>query len=159
MKSSQWNKKKYYMPRNAKLRVVGKSDTAELKREIQALVRAIVIKRDGGCILRGHGNCTEILQGEHLLTRSNAATYGDTRNIICLCTYHHLFFKPQYSEIYWRLVKEKIGPERWAWYEMARDDRFKAQPQDWQLIKLALTQELARTPVYVDPRTKQNMVS
>lgn len=138
--------------RRTKLRLVGQSDSAKLKRDIQALVRAIVIKRDGGCILRGHGQCTEVLQGEHLITRANAGTYGDTRNIVCLCTYHHIFFKPQYSQLYWELIEKKLGPVRWAWYLRARDDRT-AQKVDLKLEKLALTQELSRTRAYVDPRT------
>lgn len=137
--------------KRSKMRLVGVSNASVLKREIQALVRAIVIKRDGGCLLRGHGNCTEILQGEHLITRANSATYGDTRNVICLCTYHHLFFKRQYSQLYWEMVEQKLGPVRWAWYKMARDDRT-PHKMDWKLVKIALTQELERTPAYVDPR-------
>lgn len=136
-----------------KLRIAGVSDTSVLKRDIQALLREIVIRRDGGCILRGHGQCTEILQAEHLVTRANPRSFGDTRNIVCLCTYHHLFFKKQYGQVYWDLIKQKIGPERWAWYEMAQNDRsyFKA---DWKLVKLGLTEELKRTPAYSDPRAK-----
>ncbi len=130
--------------KRTKLRLVGVSETSTIKRDIQALLRAIVIKRDGGCVLKGHGQCTEILQAEHLITRANNATYGDTRNCVALCTYHHLFFKPQYSQLYWELIEKKIGPARWAWYLLARDDRT-PQKQDWALVKLALTQELLKT--------------
>jgi hypothetical protein len=37
-----------------RLRIKGISETAELKDEIQCLVRDIVIIRDGGCILRNY---------------------------------------------------------------------------------------------------------
>jgi hypothetical protein len=37
-----------------RLRIKGISDTAELKDEIQCLVRDIVIIRDGGCLLRNY---------------------------------------------------------------------------------------------------------
>ncbi len=139
--------------KRGKLRVQGQSDSAHLKRDIQALLRAIAIKRDGGCLLRGKGNCTEVLQAEHLITRANPRTFADMRNIVCLCTYHHLFFKKQYSQLYWELIEQRIGPTRWAWYKLARDDLsyFKA---DWKLAKLALTEELKRTRAYVDPRAK-----
>ena len=40
-----------------KIRVAGKSTTAQRKKEIQRLVREIVIKRDGGCILRDIRHC------------------------------------------------------------------------------------------------------
>ena len=35
-----------------KIRLAGRSETADTKREIQRLLREIVILRDGGCILR-----------------------------------------------------------------------------------------------------------
>lgn len=137
--------------KRSKLRVESKSDTAQLKRDIQALLRAIAIKRDGGCILRGRGGCSEVLQADHLITRANSATYGDPRNIICLCVYHHIFFKKQYSQIFWEMVEQKVGPARWAWYKLARDDKTH-QKMDWQLVKIALTQELERIQAWVNPR-------
>lgn len=129
--------------KRSNLRSKGKSATSVIKDEIQALLRACVIKRDGGCILRGHGNCTEVLQGEHLITRATSGYYGDLRNLVCLCSYHHIFFKPQYSQIYWEYVREKIGPVRWAWYEFAKEDRT-AHKMDWQLVKLSLELELQK---------------
>lgn len=139
--------------RRTKLRLAGVSTTSELKRDIQAILRAIVIKRDGGCLLRGRGNCTEILQAEHLITRSNSATFGDTRNIACLCTYHHLFFKKQHPMLYWKYIQEKIGPKRWAWLQLALEDR-SPHKMDWKLVKIALTQELLSTQAYERPLTK-----
>jgi hypothetical protein len=38
--------------KRSNLRIKGISDTSTLKEEIQDLVRAIVIVRDGGCILK-----------------------------------------------------------------------------------------------------------
>lgn len=139
--------------RRTKLRLAGVSDTSTLKREIQALLRQIVIRRDGGCLLRGKGSCTEILQAEHLITRANSRTYADTRNAVCLCTYHHLFFKKQYSQIYWEWIEEKIGEKRWNWYKLARDDRSYFKP-DWKLAHIALTEELKRTTAWSDLRAK-----
>jgi hypothetical protein len=84
---------------HTRLRVAGKSDIAEVKRDIQDLARNIVIARDGGCILRGvfgipvcSGYAKDghlILLADHLITRGNAATYADTRLIVCLCKGHH----------------------------------------------------------------------
>lgn len=152
MKKTPLNRSQKPLQRT-KLRLVGVSDSATLKRDIQALLRAIAIRRDGGCILRGHGHCTEILQAEHLITRTNSRTFADMRNIVCLCTYHHLFFKKQHSQLYWELIEQKIGPTRWGWYKMARDDRTYFKP-DWKLAKLALTEELKNTRAYTDPRAK-----
>jgi len=107
-----------YKPRQGrKLHVLGHSTSAQLKREIQGLVRDIVIKRDGGCIFRdldkfsfdvlgvkfpltmpafeippcnGYANDGHlILQADHLITRANSATYADTRLIVCVCKGHH----------------------------------------------------------------------
>ena len=133
------------------LRRKSKSPTTVIKDEIQALVRQIVIKRDGGCILRHHpqsGQCGGhrqdgelILQGEHLVTRSNSASFGDTRNIVCLCKRHHIFFKPQHSQIYWEIIEKHLGKAGWERFKMIRDDRT-PQKIDWKLTKLALEQEL-----------------
>lgn len=139
--------------KRSKLRLVGQSDASVLKREIQALLRAIVIKRDGGCLLRGRGQCTEILQAEHLITRANSATFGDTRNIVCLCTYHHLFFKKQHPALYWKYIEQLIGPARWAWMQYALEDR-SIHKTDWVLVKIALEQEKLSTVAYADPRAK-----
>lgn len=68
--------------------------TAKLKDEIQALVRAIVIRRDGGCIFRNSIDAPScngftksdgprlILQVDQLITRPNSDTYADTRLIV-----------------------------------------------------------------------------
>lgn len=65
------------LKRNAPIRVKGHSEVSETKERIQALVREIVIKRDGGCILdgiRGVAQCNSyrkdgqlILQADHLI--------------------------------------------------------------------------------------------
>jgi hypothetical protein len=89
--------KKVYLQRRApleakkRIRVAGVSDTAELKKEVQALVRDIVIIRDGGCLLAdkthlfssfnlpqcgGYRKDGElILQADHLISRGNSATF------------------------------------------------------------------------------------
>jgi hypothetical protein len=72
----------------------GISDTATLKEEIQDLVRAIVIARDGGCIfynLQGHEMpmCNGYRKDGHLITRANSTAYADTRLIVCVCKDHH----------------------------------------------------------------------
>ena len=137
--------------RKKNLRIVGHETTKQLKEDIQALIRNIVIIRDGGCILRHYpeaGRCGGfrkdgqlILQAEHLITRSNSATYGDTRNIVCLCVYHHKFFKPQRSRIYWDLVEKHVGPKIWSWIKLMEADK-KAYKVDWKLTKFALENEL-----------------
>jgi hypothetical protein len=81
------------------LAALGKSDTAQLKRDIQAELRRIVIERDGGCVLRSSfdtpgcgGYATDghlILQADHLITRASSATYADPRLVVCVCKAHH----------------------------------------------------------------------
>lgn len=132
-----------YVMKKTPLRKVGKSTAAVMKRRIQALLRQIVIQRDGGCIFRiVLGNCNETLQAEHLITRSNSSTFGDTRNIVCLCQYHHIFWKPQHSRLYWELIEKHLGPQRWAWVKLAEDLARYAHKVDWRLVELGLQQEL-----------------
>lgn len=104
--------------RHTPLAKESKSETALIKKEIQALLRELVMRRDGGCILRHVNNydfleggrigippdrrisdvpqCNGyakdghlILQADHLLTRANGATYADPRLVVCLCKGHH----------------------------------------------------------------------
>jgi len=139
--------------RRTKLRVVGHSTALELKRDIQAILRQIVIKRDGGCILRhypesgacgGRRNDGElILQAEHLHTRANSASYADHRLVVCLCQRHHIYWKPQYSDTYYEIVREHIGPERTKLLDAVKNDH-RPHKMDWKLEKLALEQELKK---------------
>lgn len=136
------------------LKALGQSETAVLKRDIQALVRAIVIKRDGGCILRsvqgispcdGHAKDGHlILQADHLVTRSNSATYGDTRLIVCVCTGHH-GWKKWHQKEYEAVVRTLLSPERVALWEKAEQDSWRphrTSAMDWKLVKIALEGEL-----------------
>lgn len=118
--------------RGGKLNTVSKSATSKLKESIQVVLRKIVIKRDGGCVLRHYpqtGQCggyrkdgALILQAEHLHTRSNAASFADERLVVCLCMRHHLFYKPQYSDEYYRIIKQHIGEERTRLLENVQKD-------------------------------------
>ena len=130
---------------------VGSSETSKLKREIQALLREIVIKRDGGCILRHYpetGECGGyridgelILQAEHLHTRANSASFADDRLVVCLCKRHHFYYKPQYPDNYYRIVKEHIGKDRTKLLEAVQEDH-RPHKMDWKLEKLALEKYL-----------------
>lgn len=137
--------------RRTKLRVVGHSSTAEIKEEIQALLREIGLLRDGGCVLRHFkeaGYCggrrqsdnALILQAEHLVTRSNSASFADMRNIVILCRNHHMFFKTQHGSLYWELIRRHVGEERWKWIERVRDD-WTPHKVDLKLELIALKQE------------------
>lgn len=152
------------LTRRTPLRVKGISETSEVKQRIQDLVRAIVILRDGGCILRDDGvqhmnylpPCNGyakdghlVLQGDHLVTRSNSATFADTRLVVCVCKGHHGWKslggnarKKQYDEI----VRILLLPERVKlWDDCERDSwrPHRVSAMDWKLQETALVQELA----------------
>lgn len=136
------------------LRKVGKDTVSEVKVRIQALLRKLAIQRDGGCVLRHYGDCGAcggykmdgelVLQAEHLVTRSNSISFGDMRNIVCLCRNHHSFFKPKYSRLYWEIIEKHIGEERWKWIKKVEADKkaHRFTLYDWQKIEMSLTQEL-----------------
>lgn len=73
--------------------------------------------------IEGVGACSQVLQAEHLVSRANSASYGDLRNIVCLCSRHHIFWKPQNSRRYWELIEELIGPERWEYVRATEADK------------------------------------
>ncbi len=129
-----------------------------MKEKIQAILREIVIARDGGCIMRNHkmeinhqyrecGGWRKdgglILQAEHLHTRANASSFSDSRLVICLCQRHHIFYKPQHSDEYYRIVKKHIGPERTKLLEAVQNDR-SAHKVDLALALVVLKKELTQ---------------
>lgn len=151
--------------RRTKLRVVGHSETSDIKQEIQDLCRAIVIARDGGCIFRNQyawmaqgsipacggfriSDGELILQADHLITRANSATFADTRLIVCVCQAHHGWKslgsnarKAQYDE----LVRTLISPERVALWDRCEQDSWRPKrtsAMDWKLQLAALKNEL-----------------
>ena len=139
--------------KRTRLRVEGQSTTSEIKRDIQALLREIVILRDGGCILRHYpetGPCGGyrkdgelILQGEHLHTRARAISYADHRLMVCLCRNHHIFYKKQFPDEYYRIVREFIGEERSKLLTAVQEDRG-THKMDWKIEKIGLEQHLKK---------------
>lgn len=139
--------------KRTKLAKKSKSPRAVLKDQIQALLRDIVIKRDKGCILRGLTGIPEcggyrndgglILQAEHLITRGSTNYFGDTRNVVCLCKYHHIIWKPQYSKDYWEAIEKVLPPNRWQWYLRAKADN-RPYPVDLKIVKIGLESELKK---------------
>ncbi len=157
LKRSSFKPKVYKPLKRTRLRIVGHSSTSELKIEIQALLRQICLIRDEVCILshyqdqitpqyrqcggfRKDGNM--IYQAEHLLSRERAIGFTDTRLIVLLCKRHHFFYKKQYPEEYYRVIRKHIGPERSALLDRVQQD-YTPYKVDLKLEKLALEKELA----------------
>ena len=142
------------LKRGKKLRVAGKSDTATIKREIQAVLRDIVMLRDRGCILRGERSCGGelgaigvVLQADHLISRNNSATYADSRLVVCVCRKCHYWKsagsnlrKAQYDE----LVKTILPESRVKLWEKCEKDSWRVTKMDWVLELVALKQQLAK---------------
>lgn len=134
--------------KRTRIRVAGKSTTAEDKKEIQRLVREIVMLRDKGCILRNLRYCggelgQAVIQADHLITRSNSATYADTRLIVCLCRDCH-GWKHYHEKEYEILVKYILPKERIALWERCEEARqsHRTHKADWKVEILALKSEL-----------------
>ncbi len=140
--------------KRSKLRVAGVSDTAKTKKRIQVLLREIVMKRDKGCILRDFRCHTTtqtpgvVWQADHLLSRSNSATYGDSRLVVLICRPCH-GWKSLGSNLrkaeYDALVRSILPPERVSLWNMAelQAGRLQGVKMDWKLVEISLQQELA----------------
>ena len=130
------------------LKKLGSSDVSKCKQRIQKLLTAIVRAKDGGCIFRNYpqtGACSGYTAADHIISRQFSATYGDTRNVICLCTRHHIYWKPQNPTLYVEIVKDYLGAKTWDWIERAQRDRktYSFQLNDWLKIEIGLKKELA----------------
>jgi len=127
------------------LRKRSNSPSAVLKRDVQKLVRLIVIQRDGGCLLKGFGfPCHPTLQANHLVSRSKTVGFADTRLIICLCLGHHKGYHSQQEHAYRARIRELIGPDRCALWDRAEADQKShyMTAYDWGKEILALKAEL-----------------
>ena len=148
------------MLRRTRLKKKSDSPTAKCKERIQALCRAIGIKRDGGCILNpyqgqdGIPQCNGyrkdgelILQYDHLNSRAHNVSYADTRLGVILCKGHHGWksFTDNNKKKYDILVRTIIGPDRTALWDKVEKDT-KTYPMglfDWTKQEWALDQELS----------------
>ena len=76
--------------------------------------------------------------------RERNISFGDTRNIVCLCERHHGYFKQQNGALYWDLIRRYIGPERWEWLQRVIVDRktYNMGIWEWAKIELALKQNI-----------------
>ena len=148
--------------RRTKLRVSGHSTTTELKTEIQALLRQLVMKRDGGCVLRDIRMCGGelgvegvVLQADHLISRSHSATFADSRLVVCVCRSCHGWKslgsnlrKQQYDA----LVKTILPAKRVTLWEKCEADSWKpvrTGAYDWKLAIAGLKQELCDAGVII----------
>ncbi len=119
-------------------------------------MRDIVIARDGGCILRDIRRCNGlrgitgvVLQADHLITRSNSATFADTRLIVCVCRNCHAWKslgnnrrKAEYDA----LVKTILPADRVLLWERCEADSWRpvrTGAYDWKIAIAALKQELS----------------
>jgi len=127
------------------MRQHAKTESAKLKVRIQALVRAIVIIRDGGCFLRGFRfPCNEVLQADHLITRGKNVGFADTRLIVCECSAHHTAKTFDKSGDYEDELKRRLPPDRVALWERTKKDH-KSYPMgsyEWGKEVIALECEL-----------------
>jgi hypothetical protein len=137
------------------IRRISNSPTAECKIRIQALLRQIVINRDGGCVFRGQWGipiCNGyradgqlILQFDNLNTRARNISYGDPRLGVCVCKGHH-GWKNWSKDEYDRLVIKSIGPERAGLLERVKADN-RSYPMglhEWLVVEIALKAELGK---------------
>jgi hypothetical protein len=126
-----------------KLRVQGVSDTAVIKRNIQALLRSYAIERDGDCILRKYRRCNDpVLQYDHLITRANSATYADERLGVLICRTCHgwkHWHKEEYDALV-RTILPKTRVQLWQRCEEASWRPTNKGAYDWKLEELRLKQ-------------------
>ena len=131
------------------LRKKGKSDISKIKDRIQKLLTAIVRLRDGGCILRNYpeaGACSGYTAADHLITRSRSVSYGDTRNVLCVCQRHHIYWKPINPLLYSSIIKRHLDEKTFNWLERTQLDgkTYSFTLWDWTKIEISLKQELLK---------------
>lgn len=138
------------------MRQTSLTPTAQSKKRIQALARAIGIVRDGGCVFRDReingaphycsgwrGDGQVVLQYDHLNSRRFSVSFADVRLGVIICRGLH-GWKKWNKEIYDEAVREVIGPERTALWDIVKKDRksYLMTSWDWAKVEIALTKDL-----------------
>lgn len=135
--------------RKTQLKRTSKSPEALAKKEIQRLLREIVIIRDRVCQRCGvsYGTNGVIFQCDHLLSRSHSATYSDSGLCVLLCKPCHAW-KSLGGNVrqfeYDSLIRSKLPPERVRKWDLALEWRYKPTKMDWGLEIVALNQILKK---------------
>lgn len=147
-------KQKVTVPmKRTRLRVAGVSTTAELKKEIQYLLREICILRDKKCVLHGikcrheYGDEGIVFQAEHLIERSNSETFADPRLVVLVCRNCHYWkhIKKSNHDQYDAWVKSRLSSERLELWNRCIANRFnsyKMGASDWKMEICNLKSEL-----------------
>lgn len=151
LKRSGFKQKAYKPLKRSILRQLGKSPASLAKQRIQVLLREICMKRDKGCILASvrcrtyMGDIGVVWQADHLISRGNSATYGDSRLVVLICKGCH-GWKSVGSNLrkkeYDTLVRRILPPAQVALWDMAEADSHRAHKMDWQLVEICLQKEL-----------------
>ena len=126
---------------------MGKSPTSKVKAKIQKLLTQLVRLRDGGCFLRKYpaaGACSGPTAADHLISRMYSATYADSRNVVCACQRHHIYYKPSNPFEYARFVEDFIGKKTYGWMIREAMDKKPCHKTewDWEKERLALEAEI-----------------
>lgn len=136
------------------IRRKGISPVSQTKDRIQALLREGVLLRDPDCLLADWTPCAGrradgslVYQADHLIERSNSATYADLRLVVRLCKGHHAWkhFKKSNHDRYNQLIKERLSPERVALWERCEQESWRPKrtsATDWLLEEAALKAEV-----------------
>ena len=134
------------------LKKVSTSPVSDAKKEIQRLLREIVIIRDKKCQRCGVPYPTEgvVFQCDHLLSRSNSATYAVSKLCVLLCKPCHAWKslgsnlrKKEYDE----LMRAKLSKEVVALWDRCEEERSRFSTggkYDWEIEIVALNQYLKK---------------
>lgn len=110
-------------------RSLAKTSLKKALRKLETLQRLVVLKRDGGCQLRGvvdcNNGCSDIRQADHLITKRNGSiwTKYELKNLNELCSSHNC--ARQWDSLMvgalWEITKKKHGSDIWErLHEMKR---------------------------------------
>lgn len=138
-----------------RVKVAGHPTVKDIKAEIQATLREIVILRDKKCVLHGikcnheYGMGGIVWQAEHLIERSNSATYADSRLVVLVSKNCHGWkhFTKSNHDQYDKWVKTVISKERVALWEKCAADSWRPKQTgayDWKMALVVLQQELKK---------------
>ncbi len=128
------------MPKKIKKRV----DTVKkCKGRIQKLLHDIVVIRDKDCVFRGmYRQCSGPLSADHIVSRTHSRTYGMSKNVIGVCSGHHIWWKPTNPTLYTNRIDQIITQKARIELENLARPICQYSLKDWQKIEQGLKEEI-----------------
>ncbi|QGH73480.1 MAG: recombination protein [Siphoviridae sp. ctvD11] len=108
-----------------------KRTVRSVKRNIQHLLRMLVLLKYNGCLAKKYGHCFGPWNAAHIMPRRHARTYALSINVVQMCEYHNNVWQDQNKDAFKALVIDLIGEDMYRELEAMSKEETHYTIDDW----------------------------